>query len=164
MNLPVYHHINFRNASLEDLNSILSRDMNLKHPVALNLKYLLEDEQREIIGLIENFFVSNNISYKFPYPVYLITDHESTITRMPTVFTLEELPKFFSQKTSKMNVKESHLMGKNRLLQQEIQNADSLVSQKAFDQYAMIHKKIYELEEERKFYRGILNQLVKGER
>lgn len=136
----------------------------MKHPVVMNLKLLDMDQQRELIGLIENFYVSHNISYKFPYPIYLMTDHEPTITKMPTVKLAEELPKFFTQKESKMNVKETHLVGKNRLLQQEIKNSDSLATQNSINQYGNFHKKIFELESERTFYRSILNKLTKAKK
>lgn len=162
MSLPIYQHINVRTIQLEDLKNFLNREMNIKHPVAINLKHLDLDQQREMVGLIENFFSSNNLSYKFPYPVYLVMDQERTITQMPTVKTLEELPRFFNQKDTKMNVKESHLIGRNKLLQQEIKNADAESVQGSIDNYGKIHRKVFELEKERLFYRSILNRLVKA--
>lgn len=161
MSLPVYQHINLTSASLEHLTSILSQDMNLKHPVAINLKTLSFDDQREVIGLIENHFVSQNLSFKFPYPLYLITDHERSITRISIVHEPKELPRFYIQKESRMNVKESHLAGKNKLLQQEIKNADSSSNTQDMENYGESHRRIYELEIERKFYRSILNRLLK---
>lgn len=162
MSLPIYQHINIRTFQLDDLKNFLHREMNLKHPVAINVKHLEFDQQREVVGLIENFFETNNLSYKFPYPIYLVMDHQKTITQMPAVSTLEELPKFFNQKESKMNVKESHLIGRNRLLQQEIKNADTEVIQTNIDKYGSIHRRVYEMEKERLFYRSILNRIVKA--
>ena len=161
MNLPVYQHINLKSAALEDLGHLLHADMNLKHPVAINLKALDSDGQREVIGLIENFFVSSNLSFKFPYPVYVISDHELSISKVPIVHDPKELPKFFVQRESKMNVKESHLAGKNKLLQQEVKNSDSSSNVKDIEEYGYSHRMIFELEEERKFYRNILNRIVK---
>lgn len=162
MSLPVYQHINLGSASLENLPSILAPDLNLKHPVSINLKNLSFDEQREVIGLIENHFVSNNLSFKFPYPIYLISDHERSITRVPLVNELKELPKFYVQKESRMNVKEAHLASKNKLIQQEIKNTDSSANTKDIDAYGESHRVIYEHEIERKFYRSILNRLLKA--
>ena len=162
MSLPIYQHINIRTFQLDDLKNFLHREMNLKHPVAINIKHLEFDQQHEVVGLIENFFETNNLSYKFPYPIYLVMDHQKTITQMPSVSSLEELPKFFNQKESKMNVKESHLIGRNRLLQQEIKNADTEVIQTNIDKYGSIHRRVYEMEKERLFYRSILNRIVKA--
>ena len=163
MSLPVYHHINLNSASLDNLTSVLSEDMNLKHPVAINVKPLTFDEQREIIGLIENHFVSQNLSFKFPYPIYLITDHERSISKIPLVNEIKELPRFYIQKESRMNVKEAHLAGKNKLLQQEIKNTDASANSLELETYGEAHRLIYEMELERKFYRTILNRLMKSD-
>jgi hypothetical protein len=162
MSLPIYQHINVRTIQLEDLKNYLHRDMNAKHPVALNLKHLDLDQQREMVGLVENFFSTNNLSFKFPYPIYLVMDQDKTITRMPTVKTTEELPRFFNQKDTKMNVKESHLLGRNKLLQQEIKNSDAESVHENIQSYGNMHRKVFELEKERLFYRSVLNRLVKA--
>lgn len=162
MSLPVYQHIQLKSASLEDLSATLSSEMNLRHPVVFNLKALDLDQQRELIGLIENYYSSQNISFKFPYSVYLVSDHEPSISKMIIVRDTTELPKFFTQRESKMNVKESHLAGKNKLLQQEVKNSDASSNIKDIANYAESHRLIFELETERKFYRSILNKLHKA--
>lgn len=164
MSLPTYQHINVWTIQLEELKNFLHEDMNLKQPVALNLKQLTIEQQREMVGLIENFFSTKNLSFKFPYPVYLVTDHESTLTNMPTVRKPEELPKFYNQKESKINVKESNLLGRNKLIQQEIRNTDAEATQENIQKYGAYHRKVYELEKERMFYRSILNRLVKAKK
>lgn len=138
--------------------------MNLKHPVVFHIQELELDIQRDVIGAIENFFAEQNLSYKFPYPIYVISGHELSITNVPIVHTPDELPKFFTSRDSKMNVKESHLAGKNKLLQQEVKNSDSNANIKHLEDYGSSHKIIYELEQERVFYRTILNRLVKGKK
>jgi hypothetical protein len=161
MSLPVYQNINVKSNSIEDLAAILHSEMNLKHPVVMNLKHLGMDDQREIIGLIENFFSAHNLSFKFPYPIYIICDHEKSITNIPVVKDSSELPKFYSSREAKMNVKESHLVGRNKLLQQEIKNTDTSANNNDMGTYAESHRIIYELETERRLYRSILNHLVK---
>lgn len=164
MNLPIYQHINLKSASTEDLQNVLSSDLNFRHPVAINLKTMDLDDQREAIGLIENYFVSHNLSYKFPYPVYLISDHEISISKVPLVSEVQSLPKFFSQRESKMNVKESHLAGKNKLLQQEVKNSDASANIENLENYGQSHRIIFELDEERMFYRSIITQLMKAKK
>lgn len=164
MSLPVYQNITIKSTSLEDLNSILHADMNLKHPVVINLKNLDLDQQREFIGLIENFYVSANLSYKFPYPVYILSDHEPSISQMPIIQEPAKLPKFYGQRDSKMNVKESHLAGKNKLLQQEVKNCDASSNRFELQNFGENHRIIYELERERNFYRSIMNQIMKADK
>lgn len=164
MSLPVYQHINLKSGSVDELGNLLHADMNLKHPVVFNLKTLDLDGQRDSIGLIENFFVSQNLSYKFPYPVYVLSDHEESITKLPLVHELQRLPKFFTQRETKMNVRETHLASKNKLLQQEVKNNDAHANSANIDNYGDSHRTIFELEQERKFYRGILNGLIKAQK
>ena len=161
MSLPIYQLINIRSIQVEDLKSLLNREINLKQPVALSLKLLPFDQQTALVGLIENFFATNNLSYKYPYPVYLLMDQEKTITRMPSVKNISELPRFFAKKETKMNVKESYLFNKNTLLQQEIMNADAELIQSNIDRFGANHRKVFDLENERLFYRSILNQVIK---
>lgn len=162
MSLPIYYTINLRSSSLEELSSLLSSDLNLKHPVVLNVRNLSVDQQREAVGLIENWYVSNGVSYQFPYPVYVLTDHERTISNLPLFKTSEELPKFFAQKEGKMNVKEAHLAGKNKLLQQEVRNTDATANASALKVFGSIHRQVFELEEERLFCRELIRKLTKG--
>ncbi len=164
MSLPVYQVIQVKSSSLEDLNEILKKDMNLRHPVVMNLLELDQDAQREFIGLIENFFVSENISFKFPYAVYLVSIHEPSISLMPVVPAMNKLPKFFQQKEGRMNVKESHLAGRNKMLQQEVANADSTLHQSEVRSYALFHRRIFELEKERDFCLDLLNKLNKAKK
>jgi hypothetical protein len=161
MALPIYHSIIIKDLHIEGLAGILDLQMNTKHPVVLNLGQLEFDQQREAIGLIENFFTTNNASFLFPYPIYLITDHESSITKMPTVKTTGQLPRFFMQKDSRINIKETHLLKKNSLLYQEIKNTDSIQIKEFIDDYGSIHNSIYKKEKERLFYSSILKKLMK---
>jgi hypothetical protein len=164
MSLPAYQHLTLKTSSLEELEAILDTGMNLRHPVVLNLKTMALDQQRETIGLVENFFVSNNVSFRFPYPVYVVSDHEPGITRLPLIDDPARLPKFFSPREAKMNVKESQLAARNKLLQQEVKNADASSNAAELDFYGESHRKVFELEVERKFYHGILNGLLKAGR
>lgn len=161
MSLPFFHTYNMKSSSFEELSSILTPELNLRYPVVINLKALDKDQQRETIGLIENYFVSNNLSYLFPYPVYIITVHESSISGLPLVRSADELPRFYQSREGKMNVKESHLAGKNKLLQLEIHNTDAGSNELQLESYGQIHREIFEQDLERVFYRSILNKLMK---
>lgn len=161
MSLPVYVNVNFRTGQLEEVRQVLSKDMNLRHPVALNLKALELDQQREVAGLIENFFVSSNVSWKFPYPIYLVTDCDPSVTHMPVAKLTEELPKFFTQKDTKMNVKEMHLSQKNKLLQQEVKNGDASNTDHVLSSYGAYHRQVHHAETERKFYLSLYQKMIR---
>ena len=162
MGMPFYHIYNVRSSSFGEISHLMRPDINLKFPVVFNLLTITRDQQREIIGLIENSFLSSNISFHFPYPIYLLTEHEPSISSLPLIRSMRELPKFYQQREGKLNVKENHLLGKNKLLQQEIKNYDAAVTQEQSHAYAMVHREIYLLEGERLFYQSVLEKLMKA--
>jgi hypothetical protein len=161
MSLPIYQNITLKYYSFDDITMILKPDLNLRHPVVFNLKTLSLEDQREVIGLIENFFDSESISYKFPYPVYIVSDHEKSITQIPLISEQAFLPQFYAEKEGKMNVKESHIVGKNKLLQQEVSNKNSKDAAKEMFVYGSIHRQIFEQENEMNFYQKTLDRLTK---
>ena len=161
MELPKYKNISITDFENTEIDHFLEKDINLHSPIALDVKKINFEQQRELIGLIENFFFQHNISYLFPYPVYLISDHDQTMTRMPLVKNTSELPRFFSHKETKINIKESSVLDKKKLLQIEISNADFQQNNIEIESYAQKHKEINKLEAERSFYRTLLNKISK---
>lgn len=162
MNIPFYHVFSPKSSSYEELNTLLTPQMNLRHPVVLSLKSLEFDVQREFIGLIENFFSLHNMNYNFPYPIYILTDHESSISNLSLIKELAELPSFYKKKEGKMNVKETHLLSKNKLLQQEISNTDTQMTSEALEEFGKMHATIYELEEIRTTLKDLMTKLLKA--
>ena len=159
MNLPIYQIIHVKSAQLEDVVDLLDRDMNLRRPVALLLKSLSPDEQREVIGLVENWFETHNVSWHFPYPVFCVADHGDAIAHMSVVAELSELPRFYQQKDVKVTVKETQVLERNRLLQQEITNAGPHVMADVGREYGSAHRWVWELARETDFYQSLLRRL-----
>lgn len=163
MSLPFYHILTPKSSAYEDLAYILTEQINLKNPVVLNLKNLEFNVQREFIGLIENYFSSKNLAYNFPYPIYVLTDHESSISNISLIKDTNDLPIFYKKKEGKMNVKESHLLAKNKLLQQEIYNTDSQFTHDALEKFGKMHSQIHELEMERLILKELMSSLLKAQ-
>jgi hypothetical protein len=159
MNLPIYQLIHFKSADLEELTLHLNEDMNLRRPVALVLKALSLDQQREVIGLVENWFETHEASWRYPYPIFFVSDFSEAIGHMPVVSAVAALPKFYTQKDVKVTVKESQVLDKNRLLQQEIKNADTHSMAQVIENYGINHKKIWYLVREGDFLARVLERL-----
>lgn len=161
MNLPIYQIINIRSAQFEDVLSVLTSEMNLRRPVALVCKNMDRDQQREVIGYVENWFSESDSSYNFPYPVYVVADYGEAIGRVSVVTDVASLPRFFAQKELNTNVKESQIVDRNWLLQQSIRNADPKQTNETLKHYGLLHKKIWFLVKEAAFYEEILTKLKK---
>lgn len=162
MSLPVYRHISISFFSPEELKEILTDDINLRGPIAFDTSEMPELQQKEFVIFLEQFFISKNESFLFPYPIYIIGQIDPNLTKIPVVSAKKDLPKFFSKKESRMNLKESTLANKNKLIQQEIKNADSNTYLNELRNFGETHRIIYRQDLERNFYRNLLSQLFKG--
>ncbi len=159
MNLPIYQIINVKSAQLEDIAALLHEDLNLRRPVAYVLKTLNLDEQREVIGVIENWFETHQASWRYPYPVFIVSDYSDAIGHMPVFTEVAHLPRFYNQKDVKVTLKETQVLERNRLLQQEIKNADGHLMAEVVRDYGINHKKIWYLVKEASFYEHLLKKL-----
>jgi hypothetical protein len=163
MNLPVYQHFKIGHFSQEELTEILSEDLNLSHPVAFDITEMPVADQKDFIYFLEHYFTTRNESFLFPYPVYLIGPINASNTKIPIVLSKKDLPKFYSKKETRMNIKESGLANKNKLIQQEIKNSDPNFYLNEIRSFGETHKTIFKQEIERNFYRKLLSQLFKGQ-
>jgi hypothetical protein len=160
MTLPIYKHIKIKKYQRGDITNILRPDLNLKQPIAIQIKNLSLDEQWEIIKLVESYFSTIDQSYKFPYPIYIISHHGQGRTKVPLVSDEKHLPKFFYKKESRVNVKESNIADKNSLIQKEIINSVNSETQIKINKYGAGHREVFERNKEIKFYRYILRELM----
>jgi hypothetical protein len=162
MGIAFYHIHSLSNAYREEIHERLSTEINLENPVALDLRNLPVADQRLALIEIETFFLTQNQSPRFPYPVYILTDLEDMASILVTLKSPDELPKFFSKRSSKLNVKETHLSQKNSLLQRAVKNSDPLHYSEVIKDFSEAHQTIYHQERERLFYEEILGRLKKG--
>ncbi len=161
MNLPIYQLVTIESEQLEHVTAALKPDMNLRAPVALVIKHLGPDQQREVIGLVENWFSEGRVSWRFPYPVYLVADHGEALGVVPVVPDVQALPRFFHQKEGKTTVREAEVSRGNRLLQQQIQNTDPRQVDAALARYGEQHRELWGLAQEAAFYQGLIDRLKK---
>jgi hypothetical protein len=159
MNLPNYQMIPIKNPDVIQVSNLLFEDINLRRPIVFVLSTLKLDEQRDVIGVIENWFETHQASWRYPYPVYIVSDFGEAISRIPIVKDVSGLPKFYQVKETKTTVKESQVLDRNKLLQQEIKNSDPTQMTKVLQNYGIGHKKIWHLTREAEFYEHLWNKL-----
>lgn len=163
MNLPIYLMVTVKSAQLEDVTEVLVNGMNQHRPVALLIDHLNRDDQREVIGLVENWFSEGLNSPRYPYPVYLVSELGEALGEVPVVATVKALPAFFRKKEGKPNVRETQLIARNRIMQQEIRNSDPLQIDATLLRYGHHHRRLWRLVEEGAFYERLLARLrLKG--
>jgi hypothetical protein len=145
----------------EELTELLFDDLNIQNPVVFDLRSLSIDDQKKAIVLIEEFFLTKNLSYNFPYPIYALSGYKDESSGLTSLRSEREIPLFFTKISGKMNLKENHLKEKNALIQRQIKNSDHDRCSEVLKDYSYTHKKIYLEEQERLFYKSILLSLEK---
>jgi len=159
MSLPSYKIFKIKGHNQQDFLEILNVEINLKQPIVIDVKGLDVDEQWNIIKLIDQYFIKHDISFKFPYPIYVLTIHEHGPSNIPLLKNEDELPIYFQKKETRINVKEMSILNKNKLLQRELQNAVSAKTQGNIEEYGHRHRLIHEKEKELNFYKSIYKDL-----
>lgn len=162
MSLPVYKYLKFTFFSPEELEEVICEDFNLRSPIVLDILEIQEQDQIEFIRFVENYFTKRNESFLFPYPIYFLSRIDCSLTKIPILKEKKQLPRFFSKKESRMNVKESGLADRNKLIQLEIKNSDPNFYIQEIKNFGETHRAIFRQEKERVFYRKLLSQLFQG--
>jgi hypothetical protein len=163
MNIPVYRHLKIILFSHEEISEILSGEFNLRHPVAIDISEMPPTNQKDFIFFLEQYFKTRNESFLFPYPLYIICQIDPSTTEIPILFSKKDLPRFYTKKESRMNIKEASLANKNKLIQQEIKNADPNLYINELRNFGETHRTIFKQEIERNFYRKLLGQIFRGQ-
>ena len=164
MTFPVYQKNSLRINQEADLDKLITKEINLYNPVIVEFKTTSKEEETKLIHLFQRHLEQLQINPRFPYAIYVITLLE--IERPLSFVCLrsrDEIPKFFTQKDARLNLKESHLMDKIRLLQQESRNCSSLENIHSLQKYANAHRLIHVLDQERMAYKKLLRRLKRNE-
>jgi hypothetical protein len=164
MTFPVYQKNSIRINQEADLDRLITKEINLYNPVIVEFETTSKEEETKLIHLLQKHLEQLNLNPRFPYAIYVITQIEIEI---PLSFVCQrskgEIPKFFTQKDARLNLKESHLMDKIRLLQQESGNCSSLENMNSLQRYAKSHRLIHVLDQERLAYKNLLRRLKRDE-
>ena len=163
MAFPVYPKNSLKISSDSDLGLLINNEINLRFPVIIEFISSSQEEDTKLIQHLQKRLNDLNVNPGFPYPIYAITTSEpdQTIT-FTCLRSKNEIPKFFLQKDGRLNLKESNLLDKIKLLQQETFNCSSVENMKIIKKYAYSHRLINSLDQERTSYLNLLKRLKKS--
>lgn len=105
-------------------------EINVKHykvghqPLYIDASRLERDRLINLLGLLSNVFEEENLSPKFPYPFYIITDLEDIWTRFPILRSLEDLPDYFQFEATRPTTKEQKILDFIDISASNIRNED----------------------------------------
>lgn len=163
MAFPVYPKNSLKISPESDLGLLINNEINLRFPVIIEFISSSFEEETKLIKHLQNRLNDLNVNPGFPYPIFAITTFEPNQSITFTCLrSKNEIPRFFLQKDGRLNLKESNLLDKIKLLQQENFNSTSLENMKIIKKYAQAHRLINSLDQERKSYLNLLNRLKKS--
>jgi len=164
MATPNYKFISILENDLFNFEIILKNDTNQNHPIVFDIIEMDTENQRKALGNLEDFYLKQKKSSRFPYPVYVLSTLKKNNSEFFSIInSSKELPTFFLSKNSKFSESEKTMLKKNKILQQEIINNCTQEIEKNLKLFSKSHRQISLLEAERIFYLQILNSL-KGNR
>jgi len=162
MALPFYKFITILENDLSNFEIILKNESNRKHPLVFDTSELDPENQRKIIGHIEDFYSKQNKSHRFPYPIYILTILSRNSSNLSLISSIKQLPHFYHFQNLKCSEAEKKMLKANDLIQQEIINTDTQDVERNLKLFSRSHKRIALLEAERNCYQTLLKKIARG--
>lgn len=120
MAIPVYQYIELKRHTPQSIEKQLSGIDHSEAPIVLDLTQLHE-HQLDALKTIEDFFAQNDFPF-FPYSVYILSDYKGYTGPLFVVKEKKHLPQFFFKKNKILANKETSLLHKIELKQENFRN------------------------------------------
>ena len=166
MKIPIYAEVSFENLDQMNLNDI--KKALQKARVGLTPSYIIthhlnSQELLSFMTLLEQALDELNLSERFPYPLYLISNDLTTHPRFYIEKNIESLPIHFFQKVKRLKPKEELLLSKVIFTSEKIGNLDVLMKLDFLQKHANLNRELSSLCHELNNYEIILEQLKKSD-
>lgn len=157
MKFPIYNEINIKDDKEQNFSLITLKLDNKSAPLVFNIT-ALEKSQARFLNLIEQFIIQKDLSPSFPYPIYVISDHENYKGNLRLIQSREHLPDFFKVSDRKPVNKEESIIKKNNMVCDKVSNFNHQESTYKILKFSEKHKKMYM----QSFEGDFLEQLLKN--
>lgn len=158
MLLPIYQEIELLNAEESELDNIFQGKFYGNCPLVFDITKF-GTGQTKIIRNFEVYLNKHNLSSKFPYALYFISDIENYRGTLNIMASKNHLPRFFNQRNKKPSGKESQILNKVHLKREKIKSVANAQSEYKLKQFAKYHKILFRESFEGHFLESILKEL-----
>lgn len=155
MNIPIFQEIFVNDITKSNLESMLEAANFGLGPIFCDAAILDQDNLNNFIHLLIEISEEYQINLKVPYPIYIITDkiiHHSDIC---IISSIEQLPKYFFQKTRHLKSQEIPLFNKSKILRLKISALDYKNDLAALTELHVQKKQLLKLCQLHQFYETI---------
>ena len=129
------------------------QDFNERPTVISLMKF--PDEQEPLLEMIEEYFENKF----FIYPVYILSSMPEFPTQLNVIDNLNQVPKFYKQKSKQLNIKENLIYNKIKLKQEQLKSINQSETTPTIKNYAFEHKIISEKESFNKYLKDIIHKI-----
>ncbi|HAZ14169.1 MAG TPA: hypothetical protein DCY86_15380 [Bdellovibrionales bacterium] len=165
MKIPIYTEVSFEDCNqlnLNDIKKVLEKAQVGLTPSYIATQQLDLTDLLTFLKLLGQAIDELNLSERFPYPLYIITDHLSTHPRFFMAKSVEALPLHYFKKAKRLKPKEQLLLSKVVFTGEKINNVDLPAKLIFLRRQAVLNRELATLCHELASYETILEQLQKA--
>ena len=162
MQLPIYNEIIIESPDHGTLFAKLLTAPLRELPCCISLELIKEEDCLGLINNIYKFFQSKSISYRFPYPVYIYTKVRNDDVPIKQILSKNDLPKFFMNKSKRLNPKEVTIQNKNQLKTKLLMNLVKEEKLKLLKDLSPIQQSLKLEMKKHDFYNELKKKLIPG--
>lgn len=138
---PIIKQIELLSDKKENIFQFLSEHNFNERPTVISL-LKFKDTQEQLISILEEFFEEKS----FIYPAYILTTMIEYPTTLNMVESLNQVPKFYRQKSKQLNIKENLVFNKIKLKQEQLKSINQEEIGPILREYSKEHKIINDKE------------------
>jgi len=143
MELPTYYKIIVDESSFDEFDQFLFHSPIGKRPCYVDLLGRNSEEVIPILNQMNERLVFLEISYQFPYPVYILNENVRNHPNFRMVKDVSELPKFFNLKSKRPRNNDMELLRKINIQRERINNLNLDAKLGFIRGNAHLNKKLY---------------------
>ncbi len=124
MKTPILEEFKLKSIDKEEIQAAIKSFRVGHQPLFLDASKLERDRLIKLLGLLSNCLEEQNLSPKFPYPFYVISEIEDIWTGFPVFKTLEDLPTYYQFEATRPTNKEQKVLDFIDISASNIRNED----------------------------------------
>ncbi|MBI2522444.1 MAG: hypothetical protein HYV97_18635 [Bdellovibrio sp.] len=162
MKIPIYAEVSFEGLNqlnLEDIKKALQKAQVGFTPSYITTHHFNLQELLTFLKLLDQALVELNLSARFPYPLYIISNNITSHPQFYIEQNVESLPSHFFKKVKRLKPKEQLLLSKVVFTGEKISNVDLLSKLDFLHNQAILNRELAIICHELFSYETILEQL-----
>ncbi len=163
MKIPVFEVIELEEVTQESVKKLIASGRIGKAPLNIVLNTLDLEMARKAVEQLLDYLISEKISAKFPYPIYIISEVLEEHPEIEIMKTIEDVPSHFKRRVKRLTNKEQLFLNKsNSISEKLIKSQIGDINSELF-KYFSKQRELFDLTKELHFYNQIFDELTNND-